>query len=110
MYNDVYPGAVMNAATPKEIMLIAAAGCLLAVVPGCHPETEQDKVKKVITSVQKAAEEIETALRSRGSSEVPSRLIGEAAMAKLRFALPGWLHLAGYSPGEAVPPAGGDDR
>jgi transcriptional repressor NrdR len=33
---------------------------------------------------QKAAEEIETALRSRGTSEVPSRLIGEMAMAKLR--------------------------
>jgi transcriptional repressor NrdR len=32
----------------------------------------------------KAAEEIEAALRARGSSEVPSRLIGEMAMAKLR--------------------------
>ena len=35
-------------------------------------------------AAEKAAEEIETALRSRGSSEVPSRLIGEMAMAKLR--------------------------
>ena len=35
-------------------------------------------------AAQKAAEEIETALRARGTSEVPSRLIGEAAMAKLR--------------------------
>ncbi len=35
-------------------------------------------------AAQKAAEEIETALRARGSSEVPSRLIGEMAMAKLR--------------------------
>jgi transcriptional repressor NrdR len=35
-------------------------------------------------AAQKAAEEIEAALRSRGSSEVPSRLIGEMAMAKLR--------------------------
>lgn len=35
-------------------------------------------------AAQKAAEEIEIALRSRGSSEVPSRLIGEMAMAKLR--------------------------
>ena len=34
-------------------------------------------------AAQKAAEEIETALRARGTSEVPSRLIGEAAMAKL---------------------------
>ncbi len=32
----------------------------------------------------KAAEEIEAALRSRGLSEVPSRLIGEMAMDKLR--------------------------
>jgi len=35
-------------------------------------------------AAQKAAEEIEAALRARGSSEVPSRLIGEAAMDKLR--------------------------
>lgn len=35
-------------------------------------------------AAEKAAEEIEAALRSRGSSEVPSRLIGEMAMAKLR--------------------------
>lgn len=35
-------------------------------------------------AAHKAAEEIETALRARGTSEVPSRLIGEAAMAKLR--------------------------
>ncbi len=33
---------------------------------------------------EKAAEEIEAALRSRGLSEVPSRTIGEAAMDKLR--------------------------
>ena len=35
-------------------------------------------------AAQKAAEEIEAALRARGSSEVPSRIIGEAAMDKLR--------------------------
>jgi transcriptional repressor NrdR len=35
-------------------------------------------------AAQKAAEEIEIALRGRGTSEVPSRLIGEMAMAKLR--------------------------
>jgi transcriptional repressor NrdR len=35
-------------------------------------------------AADKAAEEIEAALRSRGSSDVPSRLIGEMAMAKLR--------------------------
>lgn len=29
------------------------------IAPGCHKETEQDKVKKVITDIQKAAEEKE---------------------------------------------------
>src|SRR5574341_472089 len=47
----------MNAVAIKKLMAIAAAGCLFAVVPGCHKDTEQDKVRKVITSVQKAAEE-----------------------------------------------------
>jgi hypothetical protein len=41
----------------KELVIVAAAACLLAVVVGCQPETEQEKAKKVITSVQKAAEE-----------------------------------------------------
>ena len=35
-------------------------------------------------AAEKAAEEIETALRARGSSEVPSELIGTLAMEKLR--------------------------
>jgi len=35
-------------------------------------------------AAEKAAEEIEAALRSRGQSEVPSRMIGEMAMEKLR--------------------------
>jgi transcriptional repressor NrdR len=35
-------------------------------------------------AAQQAAEEIETALRARGSSEIPSGLIGEMAMEKLR--------------------------
>lgn len=47
----------MNAVAIKKLMAIAAAGCLFAVVPGCHKDTEQDKVRKVITSVQRAAEE-----------------------------------------------------
>ncbi len=47
----------MNSVTIKELVVIAAACCLIDVLPGCHKETEQDKVKKVITSVQKAAEE-----------------------------------------------------
>ncbi len=47
----------MSIVTIKKLMVIAAAACLLFVVPGCHKETDQDKVKKVITGVQKAAEE-----------------------------------------------------
>jgi len=35
-------------------------------------------------AADQAAEEIETALRARGQSEIPSRLIGEMAMDKLR--------------------------
>jgi transcriptional repressor NrdR len=35
-------------------------------------------------AAEKAAEEIEAALRSRGASEVPSRIIGEMAMEHLR--------------------------
>ena len=37
-----------------------------------------------VDAAEKAAEEIEAALRSRGQSEVPSRMIGEMAMDKLR--------------------------
>ena len=47
----------MNVVTIKELMVVVVAGCLLAAVPGCHKETAQDRIKKVITSVQKAAEE-----------------------------------------------------
>jgi transcriptional repressor NrdR len=37
-----------------------------------------------VDAAERAAEEIEAALRSRGVSEVPSRMIGEMAMDKLR--------------------------
>lgn len=47
----------MNAITIKELIVVVVAACLLAVVPGCHKETEQDRIRIVITSVQKAAEE-----------------------------------------------------
>jgi ketosteroid isomerase-like protein len=47
----------MNTVAIKKIVVLVAAGCLFTVVPGCHKETEQDKIKKVITSVQQAAEE-----------------------------------------------------
>jgi hypothetical protein len=43
--------------TAKRLLVIVAAVCLIAVVPGCHQETEQDKVKKIITGIQKAAED-----------------------------------------------------
>jgi len=47
----------MRTALIKELMATVAAGCLLAVAPACRTETEQDKIRKVITGVQKAAEE-----------------------------------------------------
>lgn len=47
----------MNRIAIKELITISAAVCFLAVFPACHKETEQDKIKKVITGVQKAAEE-----------------------------------------------------
>lgn len=37
-----------------------------------------------VDAAEKAAEEIEAALRARGQSEVPSRMIGELAMDRLR--------------------------
>lgn len=69
----------------------------LAVVKsdGRRVEFDRDKLasglEKALTrrpvapdAADKAAEEIEAALRSRGVSEVPSRMIGELAMDKLR--------------------------
>lgn len=47
----------MKTATIKQFLVIAVAGFLFAFVPACHKETEEDKVKKVITSVQQASEE-----------------------------------------------------
>jgi hypothetical protein len=42
----------------KHSLIPLALLCLLlSSSPGCHKETEQDKVKKVITAIQKAAEE-----------------------------------------------------
>ena len=38
----------------RDVMVIVL---LLALAPACSKETEEDKVKKVITSVQQAAEE-----------------------------------------------------
>jgi hypothetical protein len=52
-----HPETVVNADAVKALMVIVALGCLLAVFPGCRKKTEEDKVKKVVTSVQEAAEE-----------------------------------------------------
>jgi hypothetical protein len=41
----------------RTIILCAILCLMLSTFPGCHKETEQDKVKKVITNIQKAAEE-----------------------------------------------------
>jgi hypothetical protein len=41
----------------KRFFSLVALCIMLASFPGCHKESEQDKVKKVITIVQKAAEE-----------------------------------------------------
>ena len=41
----------------KRIMTIAILILLIAVNPACHKENDQEKIKKVITGVQKAIEE-----------------------------------------------------
>ena len=41
----------------KKIISIAVLCLLLSLLAGCSKETEQDKVKKVVATVQKAAEE-----------------------------------------------------
>jgi len=46
----------MNEGTIKGLLVVSAV-CLLVVIPNCRKETEQDKIRKVITSVQQAAEE-----------------------------------------------------
>jgi hypothetical protein len=41
----------------RGIVIFSVLGCLLAAFTGCQKDTEQDKVKKVITEVQRAAED-----------------------------------------------------
>jgi hypothetical protein len=41
----------------RTIIPLAILCLMLSSSPGCHKETEQDKVRKVITTIQKAAEE-----------------------------------------------------
>ena len=43
----------------KRVMMILILFGMAIAAPGCHKETEQDKVRKVITDIQKAAEEKE---------------------------------------------------
>src|SRR5512147_2488391 len=48
----------MNINSLQKLTALFFAGCsLMFLIHGCHPETDADKIKKVITSVQKAAEE-----------------------------------------------------
>jgi hypothetical protein len=47
----------MKKGNMRTIILFAILCLMLSSFPGCHKETEQDKVKKVITNIQKAAEE-----------------------------------------------------
>ena len=74
---------------------IEAARLTVVKSDGKREEFDRDKLAsglaKALTrrpvpddAAEKAAEEIETALRARGSSEVPSDLIGTLAMEKLR--------------------------
>ncbi len=74
---------------------IEAARLTVVKSDGKREEFDRDKLSsglgKALTrrpvpddAAAKAAEEIEAALRSRGTSEVPSQLIGEMAMDKLR--------------------------
>jgi hypothetical protein len=41
----------------RTIIPLALLCLVLSLLPGCHKETEQDKVKKIITNIQKATEE-----------------------------------------------------
>ena len=43
----------------KRVFIMVLLFAMAIVTHGCHKETEQDKVKKVITAIQKAAEEKE---------------------------------------------------
>jgi len=43
----------------RRVAVILVLLILAGVAPGCHKETEQDKVKKVIAGIQKSAEEKE---------------------------------------------------
>ena len=44
----------------RRVVTILFIFVIIITVLGCHRETEQDKVKKVITDIQKAAEEKDT--------------------------------------------------
>ncbi len=74
---------------------VEAARLTVIKTHGRREEFDRDKLSsglsKALTrrpvaedAAEKAAEEIEAALRARGTSEVPSQLIGEMAMDKLR--------------------------
>jgi len=47
----------MKNASLKRIMALTLVSFLLVLIPVCYLETEQDRVRKVIATIQKAAEE-----------------------------------------------------
>ena len=47
----------MKNASVKRIMALTLVSFSFFLISGCHKETEQDRIKKVITNIQKAAEE-----------------------------------------------------
>ena len=50
-------GAIMRMYLLRGVIICSVLGFLLASFSGCRRDTEQDKVKKVITEVQRAAED-----------------------------------------------------
>ncbi len=48
---------MMNNISLKRIMALVMVSFSLFPISGCHKETDQDKIKKVIAGIQKAAEE-----------------------------------------------------
>jgi hypothetical protein len=50
-------GKMMKNASLKRIMALTLVSFLLVLIPVCYLETEQDRVRKVIATIQKAAEE-----------------------------------------------------
>lgn len=63
----------------KKIIPLAILCLLLSLLAGCNKETEQDKVKKVILTVQKAAEEKDVRTINNSISKAYSDPLGNNA-------------------------------